>query len=199
MRTVHETEILRAADSLSKQNVSNAPLPMSTKLPRIKLKLQPPKAGISEQQGTLEPRTDELDDRLSDNIPMFQGGVGLDDHELSLPLDQLCRLIRRQIYWAKQESKSLEEKWKVIKPQRKHIWKLKETIFEDVIHAELRIFKSVIDTQDPPLRGIAETPRHLSAPVRLKSAPDTKDLYPLEPLPSRRREVGKDEENPHET
>lgn len=57
--------------------------------------------------------------------------LGFDDYELSLPPEHLYRLLRRQLYWARQENDELRHNWEVIEPLRKQCWREKEAIFTD--------------------------------------------------------------------
>ncbi|OJD18855.1 hypothetical protein AJ78_01188 [Emergomyces pasteurianus Ep9510] len=142
MRTVHETEALRPTDVTSKGASGTATGP--TRAPRIKLKLsQPAKEGSND--GDKSDITKESDQAA---VPYLSAELGFDEHELSLPAEQLCRLLRRQIYWAEQETAQLKHDWEVIEPLRKESWRDKELIFEDVIHAELRVSKSALSAED---------------------------------------------------
>ncbi|PGH15554.1 hypothetical protein AJ79_02336 [Helicocarpus griseus UAMH5409] len=141
MRTVHETDALRPTETTTKG--TSTATTTTTKPPRIKLKLsQPAKEGSN---GDISDIAKESD---NSTIPYLSPEQGFDEHELSLPSEQLCQLLRRQIYWAEQESAQLKQDWEVIEPLRKESWRDKELIFEDVIHAELRVFKSAISAED---------------------------------------------------
>ncbi|OAX83438.1 hypothetical protein ACJ72_02201 [Emergomyces africanus] len=142
MRTVHETDALRPTDTTSKGAGGTA---TSTR-PRIKLKLsQPAKEGSND--GDKSDITKESD-QSQGAVPYLSAESGFDEHELSLPPEELCRLLRRQIYWAEQETAQLKRDWEVIEPLRKESWRDKELIFQDVIHAELRVFKSALSAED---------------------------------------------------
>ncbi|WEW61619.1 hypothetical protein PRK78_007110 [Emydomyces testavorans] len=148
MRTVHETEALKVSDTLAKHSTQlGSTGPNLGKLPRIKLKLSQSSKDAdyeSERNG----KEDILKAKESIPIAVFDTKLGFDAHELSLPLSQLYRLLRRQIYWAEQESRRLESEWQRIKNQRKQVWREKESILEDVIHAELKVFKSALTAED---------------------------------------------------
>jgi hypothetical protein len=152
MRTVHETEALRPSDPVPKHHsIPGATSASSAKLPRIKLKLsQHPKDGSHDTEAQDSPVGTKETDLIA--VPNFGPELGFDEDELSLAPDQLCRLLRRQIHWAKQETTQLKQEWEVIEPQRKEAWREKELIFEDVIHAELRVFKSAMTAEDLALR-----------------------------------------------
>jgi hypothetical protein len=156
MRTVHETEALRPSDPVPKgHNVpasavgTPAGTPVS-KLQRIRLKLSQPKDEAdryseSAIDDTLVPEDlDELE------LPEFGPEIGFDDHELQLRPYDLYRLLRRQIHWAEKEGLELKEEWEKIRPKRKQAWLEKETIFDDVIDAELRLFSAIVATEGLP-------------------------------------------------
>ncbi|EEH21095.1 hypothetical protein PABG_03326 [Paracoccidioides brasiliensis Pb03] len=143
MRTVHETDVLRPTDATSKGGAS-ATTTGNAKPTRIKLKLsQPAKEGSHD--GDKNDITKESD---PSTIPYLGPELGFDDHELSLSPEQLCHLLCRQIHWAEQEAAQLKRDWDIIEPIRKESWRDKELIFEDVIHAELRVFRSAISAED---------------------------------------------------
>ncbi|KAK2742580.1 hypothetical protein FQN57_005206 [Myotisia sp. PD_48] len=136
MRTVHETEALKTAEQVGGKQSRNAST-LSTKTPRLKLKLQPRRE--TDDPEYLETKGEPKRAPEPSESPPFDVDLGLDEHEIALPLDRLARVLRRQIYWAEQESKRLEETWDIIKPQRKDAWREKELIFDDVINTELRV------------------------------------------------------------
>lgn len=150
MRTVHENEALRPTESTSKHHTAGAAgsgsAATSAKPPRIKLKLSQPS-----KEGSHDSEKNELSNGskdLNSAIQEFGPELGFDEHELSLDPEQLCRLLRRQIHWAEQEALQLNRNWNVIEPQRKEAWKEKELIFDDVLDAELRVFKSAVSPED---------------------------------------------------
>ncbi|KAE8351106.1 hypothetical protein BDV28DRAFT_25987 [Aspergillus coremiiformis] len=151
MRTVHETEALRPSDPVPKHH--NAPSAMGTpagtpasKLQRIKLKLSHPPKDDAEQLG--ESVNDEPEDLDEYEIPEFSPELGFDEHELSLPPQQLYRLLRRQIHWAEKEGVGLRDEWERIKPKRKRSFLEKEAIIEDVCDAELRLFSLIMASEN---------------------------------------------------
>ncbi|KAK2799297.1 hypothetical protein FQN51_006974 [Onygenales sp. PD_10] len=132
IRTVHE-EALRISDHTAKGASTTAP--GAAKPPRIKLKLsQPTKEGSNDGD-----KSDIAKDSDPSSVPYLGPELGFDEHELSMAPDQLCRLLRRQIHWAEQESAQLREDWEAIEPMRREAWRDKELIFDDVIAAELRL------------------------------------------------------------
>ncbi|EFW19197.1 hypothetical protein D8B26_007362 [Coccidioides posadasii str. Silveira] len=157
MRTVHETEALKLSDTLAKHTQVGPAGPTLIKLPRIKLKLSQ-----SSRDGCYETDKNGGEDvSQKEPVPsaLLDSGLGFDAHELSLPLSQLYRVLRRQIFWAEQESKRLQLEWQRIKIQRKETWREKETILEDVIHAEVKLFQSALTAEDLALaRGVSDFP-----------------------------------------
>ncbi|EEP78580.1 predicted protein [Uncinocarpus reesii 1704] len=148
MRTVHETEALKPFDALGKHSAQSGSAGINLlKLPRIKLKLS-----HSSRDGILESGKEDKADAPQRNeqaqSPPADTGLEFDAHELSLPLSQLHRLLRRQIYWAEQESRHLESEWRTIIIKRRKAWREKESILEDVIHAEVKLFRSTLTAED---------------------------------------------------
>ncbi|DAA73102.1 TPA_exp: putative C2H2 finger domain protein (Gli3) [Trichophyton benhamiae CBS 112371] len=154
MRTVHDTDALKSLDALAKQH-ANPTAPGISKPPRIKLKLAPRKENDNaEKLDGSEQKGDQGKTKDQGDIPIFDPEVGFDEHELAMPLEQLARLLRRQIHWAEQESKTLEKNWELIKPMRKKTWKEKELILDDLIHSEIRVYGTPhTQEQDPPRYG----------------------------------------------
>ncbi|GFF44261.1 pyridoxal reductase [Aspergillus lentulus] len=156
MRTVHETEALRPSDPVPKgHNVpasamgTPAGTPVS-KLQRIRLKLSQPKdeadrlSEIANDDAVVAEDLEELE------LPEFGPEIEFDEHELQLRPYDLYRLLRRQIHWAEKEGQELKEEWEKIRPKRKQAWLEKETIFDDVIDAELRLFSAIVATEGLP-------------------------------------------------
>ncbi|KAI1925356.1 hypothetical protein LOZ58_003457 [Ophidiomyces ophidiicola] len=153
MRTVHETEALRLVDNMAKSNaLSGSPGQPSNKPPRLKLKL----SQFSKEVGHESEKNDKGGDfrEKESLLNRFDTGFGFDGHELSLPPHQLYALLHRQVYWAEQESRRLESEWQVVKRRRKEVWREKESIFEDVIYAELKVFKSALTAEDLALQAV---------------------------------------------
>ena len=148
MRSVHETEAVRLADSIAKsQSFLSSSSSGPGKFPRLKLKFsQPPK----ESSSTDEPGEIDEITRQSDAVDaeFVSRALGFDEHELSLPLDYLFRLLRKQLTWAEQETERLNREWEVIMEGRRAAWKQKEAILEKVIHTELRAFNSALTAED---------------------------------------------------
>lgn len=164
MRTVHEAEALRPLEFLPKGS-NNLPIlggpgasgtaTPASKLQRIKLKLShPPRDDASESAAEEHPpaaAAPTIDDSLDDvdiDLPEYGPEIGFDDHELSLPPQDLYRLLRRQIHWAEKEGKDLRAEWDRTKPKRKQSWLEKEAVFDDVIDAEMRWFGTIVGVQE---------------------------------------------------
>ncbi|KAI9699063.1 MAG: hypothetical protein M1836_003252 [Candelina mexicana] len=141
MRTVHETEALRPSDPVSKHH-SGAP----AKLQRIKLTLsaRPPneeqrngEEQIVDDDATI-PSSPEVavdDGPLSDFEP--PSDVEFTDEELAMPIDQLARLLRRQVHWAEQEGERLKAETDQLEAERKKEWQAKELLLENLMEAEV--------------------------------------------------------------
>ncbi|PGH20776.1 hypothetical protein AJ80_03403 [Polytolypa hystricis UAMH7299] len=164
MRTVHETEALRPSDPISKHHGpgSTAASTGSSKLPRIKLKLSQPSKDNNTNNGYDGDSKPDTTAAAAANgsskdspfefttIPSFEPELGFDDHELALDPETLCRILRRQVHWAEQETEKLRQNWHTIEPMRKEAWKEKELIFDDLRDAEIRVFKAAIAAPPPP-------------------------------------------------
>lgn len=187
MRTVHEAEALRPSDSVSKLlNTPGSTAPgygvstSTTKLPRIKLKLSNPSKDSPGYEKERREREDTM--RAREAVPdlLFDRDLGFDEHELAMPMDELYQLLRRQIHWAEQESKRFEKEWQIIKMQRKAAWREKESIFEDVILAELKAFKSTLNPEDLALaadgRDVSSILERLAGPSKSMGAVENSDL-----------------------
>lgn len=57
--------------------------------------------------------------------------------ESAITADQLMRLLRRQVHWAKQEEKELKRECRALEQARRHEWDLKEILLEGVLESEL--------------------------------------------------------------
>lgn len=150
IRTVHETDALRSSEGGSKHHGAGAG---AGKPPRIKLKLsQPPKEGNGSKDRTSE--VDEITKEIDTiNSTFLDPDIGFEDYELSLPLEYLYRLLRRQIHWAEQESEKRKQEWESVMAQRKAAWRQKESILDDVLIAELRVNKSGATPEDFGMLG----------------------------------------------
>jgi hypothetical protein len=135
----------------------------ASKLQRIRLKLShPPKddADRYSESANEEPAgTEDFDEY---EIPEFSPEIGFDEHELSLPPQQLYRLLRRQIHWAEKEGVNLRDEWERIKQKRKFSFLEKEAIIEDVCDAELRLISllmgSDVVSSAAPTNGVKQQP-----------------------------------------
>ncbi|KAB8238847.1 hypothetical protein ETB97_000963 [Aspergillus alliaceus] len=179
MRTVHETEALRPSDPVPKHH--NPPSAMGTpagtpasKLQRIKLKLShPPKEDPEQYSESVNGDPEDLDEF---EIPEFSPELGFDDHELSLPPQQLYRLLRRQIHWAEKEGVDLRDDWERIKPKRKHAFLEKETIIEDVCDAELRLFSLLMSSDNVSSSAVTNGVNKHSEPADTEMKPEIESV-----------------------
>ncbi|PYH46230.1 C2H2-type zinc finger protein [Aspergillus saccharolyticus JOP 1030-1] len=166
MRTVHETEALRPSDPVPKHHTtlaaaaataaaassSAAPTPTGTpagKVQRIKLKLSQPKGEDLGEHS--ESANEEMEEDLS--VPPVGSEKGFDVHELLLEGPQLYRLLLRQMHWARKEGDQLKAAWEKIQVKRKEAWLEKETIFDDLVEAELGLFRTIAG-QEGALLGV---------------------------------------------
>ncbi|KAJ4296616.1 hypothetical protein N0V90_006663 [Kalmusia sp. IMI 367209] len=154
MRTVHETEALRPSDPVPKHHSSNP----SNKFQRIKLVLSEEKRSAEKgstpgsplshppNSATLPPSSENeythnniiyIQDPVSSaTMVQFPPDVSFTPHELSLPADQLFRLLRRQLLWANQDGEKLRAEAETLEKQRKHEWAAKELLVENVLEGE---------------------------------------------------------------
>ena len=147
MRSVHETEAVRLADSISKSQGSHPFASGPGKFPRLKLKFSQPLRETSSNDDAGE--IDDLSGRPDTvDAELVSPALGFDEHELSLPLDYLFRLLRKQLVWAEQETERLNREWEVIMEERRAAWKMKEAVLENVIQTELRAFNSTLKPED---------------------------------------------------
>ena len=156
MRTVHETEALRPSDPVPR-NYSSAHF----KPQRLKLVLNAkPPASTSEgsdkdtaASGEPVPALD-VDDNATIYTPTeaedgplgaatapgpyeYPEDVKFTEEELAMPPDLLFKLLRRQIHWARDEGKELQEEVGLMEEKRKEEWMAKELVLANVIEAEL--------------------------------------------------------------
>lgn len=165
MRTVHETESLRPSDPVPKHqnpalSILGGNTPPASKLQRIKLKLsQPPKdeldSTFGDDDGAIAATTTGYDDLEEIETPGFGPELGFDEHELSLRPHDLYRLLRRQIHWAEKESAALRDEWEQIVPKRKRAWHEKEAALENLLDAEVHLFRAVMDMDGVPPGPVA--------------------------------------------
>ena len=152
MRSVHEIDSLpgvgNKANNAGSNSVAGTP---ASKLQRIRLKLShPSKEGGPDTESHNEPvvpsATAAVDPTDPDDMTMPEYGpeLGFDNREIAMHPRDLYRLLRRQIYWAEQESAKLRAEWDEVRPKREHAWHEKESIIDDVIDGELRLFSAIV-------------------------------------------------------
>ncbi|PYH90304.1 C2H2 finger domain protein [Aspergillus ellipticus CBS 707.79] len=186
MRTVHETEALRPSDPVPKHHAaaSAAGTPAGTpagKVQRLKLKLStvPPKDDAGEHS---ESANDDAAGTEEDLL-MPPGGLEkeFDTYEMLLEGPQLYRLLRRQIHWAQQETAELRGAWEKIHVKRKESWMEKEAIFDDLVEAELRLFRAIVG----PDYGVSNS---APAPPPPPNGSAADDKAPPPPQPEQKEE-----------
>lgn len=184
MRTVHETEALRPSDPVPKHHnvaASAAGTPTATpsgKIQRLKLKLSfPPKDDAGDHSESANEEAAGLEDDL--HVP--PGGLEkeFDTYEMLLEGPQLYRLLLRQIHWAQQDGAELRDAWEKIRVKRKESWMEKEAIFDDLMEAEVRLFKLLDEkfsvAKSAPANGTDNAPQsepRQSEPTEMDVAQD---------------------------
>ena len=199
MRTVHETEALRPSDPVPKGYGSIAPKPT-----KLKLLVKPQLRDDGNSNGDAEVDDDATiytnTDVEMENIPgppfEYPEDVPFTGEELSMPPDQLFRLLRRQVHWAVEEGNELREEVKALEEKKKREWMAKELVLANVMEAELahahekgesdkNIQQIVQDLPQPilPLSGPPPWYRMTIAPVEMPSGEEAMniDSYPDRP------------------
>lgn len=141
MRTVHRGEALKPFESQPMQG---------QRLPRIRFTL-------GQGQGHFEPEDDGGDEnpsRQSDNQASVNlsrdsspdasqvAELGFHPGEMDLPMNTLCRLLRRQVHWAEKDREDLERRGSIIERMRKETWIEKELILRDIFLMEEHLANS---------------------------------------------------------
>lgn len=145
MRTVHETEALRPSDPVPR-NYSSAHF----RPQRLKLTVKPPAAEDGEaevdEDATIYSKSD-VD--VEDNTQPFEypPDVQFTEEELAMPPDKLFKLLRRQVHWAQEDEKLLQEEVHGLEAQRKKEWMEKELILSNLMEAELAFAVAVRERQ----------------------------------------------------
>ncbi|TKX27557.1 C2H2 type zinc finger domain-containing protein 16 [Elsinoe australis] len=65
--------------------------------------------------------------------------IHFSNYESEIPADQLMRLLRRQLVWAKREGEELEREVEELERVKREEWVMKEAVLEGVMEAELRM------------------------------------------------------------
>lgn len=148
MRTVHEPEELQAKKGqgpkikLRLMNGSN-----KSNLPATAADKNPANAGLTPSDPDWDPSPP------SDNIKYtparhpitgqpgflinYPPDISFTAFESEIPADQLLRLIKRQLHWAKLEGEEINREVEFLEAKRKEEWVKKEVLFEAVMEAEL--------------------------------------------------------------
>ena len=140
MRTVHETEALRPSDPVPKNYSSIPPKPQ-----RLKLIVSSKPREDTHSNGDAE--VDENETTYADTdveaepVPIqpfeYPPDVQFTEEELTMPPNQLFRLLRRQIHWAEEEGTELKEEILQLEHKRRTEWMQKELVLANVMEAEL--------------------------------------------------------------
>ena len=139
MRTVHETEALRPSDPVPK-NYSSLP----NKPQRLKLIVNAKPRSHTEVNDETELddeatvyNTDNEMERLPAAPFAYPSDIQFTDEELSMPPDQLYRLLRRQVHWSEEDGVEMREEVATLEVKRKNEWLAKELLLANVMEAEL--------------------------------------------------------------
>ena len=152
MRTVHETEALRPSDPVPKNYSSIPPKPQRLKLivnskPRSQAETNNEDTEI-EDDATLYNSEKSSDEIPTTSTPFpYPPDVQFSEEELSLPSNQLYRLLRRQLHWAEEDGSELREHVRALEAKRKEEWLSKELVLANVMEAELA---NAHDKGEPP-------------------------------------------------
>ncbi|MCJ1273795.1 hypothetical protein MMC21_001588 [Puttea exsequens] len=139
MRTVHETEALRPSDPVPKNYSSIPPKPQ-----RLKLILNSKPREESQDNGDIEMDDDATIYANTEREVEYQAqpfeypaDVQFTDEELSMPPDQLFRLLRRQLHWAQEDGADLKEEVRQLEEKKRADWMQKELVLANLMEAEL--------------------------------------------------------------
>lgn len=134
MRTVHETDSLRAAELALKRTENDSPAPMLPPAKPQKLKLV---FGSSKSSNPILPLEKSGSDITSAIAAVkYPIDCRFTDAEASLTSAQLFELLRRQIFWAQKEGRDLEQEVEQMEEKRKREWLGKELVLENLMEAE---------------------------------------------------------------
>ena len=141
MRTVHETEALRPSDPVPKGYGSIGPKPTKLKLTFNKSKPREDGNGTGDAEVDDDATVYSNTDVEVENLPAppfeYPEDVQFNGEELSMPPDQLFRLLRRQVHWAVEEGNELRDEVKALREKKKEEWIAKELVLANVMEAEL--------------------------------------------------------------
>lgn len=127
MRTVHETDAIRPID-LSTKASSLA----TAKPAKIKLTF---KKGQAATNGH-DPE-DDVANGVDNNLFSYPANLNFTEEELAMAPEQLCRLLRRQLYWSQQEGERLRQECAELEAEQKKEWINKELLLANIVEAEL--------------------------------------------------------------
>lgn len=127
LRTVHDTDSVRSADPVLKTQSQSVVKP-----PKIKLTF---KKGQTITNG--HDPDEEIDQGAENGSYSYPADLNFTDEEMSMPPEQLFRLLRRQVHWSTQEGESLKKECSELEAERKKEWINKELLLANVVEAEL--------------------------------------------------------------
>ncbi|RDW71936.1 hypothetical protein BP5796_07970 [Coleophoma crateriformis] len=146
MRTVHETEALRPSDPVPKS------MQPANKGAKLKLTIKAPQAAAS--QSVLTETT--TNGKSNNGSSRFPPELGITAEEEKLDIEELWRLLRKQVHWAEEDSEALKREVEVMEEIRKKEWKEKEVLLDQVVKNEL-------DWHERRQEALAGMPKVMSA------------------------------------
>lgn len=145
MRTVHETEALRPSDPVPKS------MQPANKTAKLKLIIKAPQAAASQ---TAPPDTVTGGDLNGSS--KFPAELGMTVEEENMDIEELWRLLRRQVHWAEEDSEALKREVEAMEAFRKREWKEKQVLLDQVVKNEL-------DWHERRQEALAGMPKVMSA------------------------------------
>ena len=146
---MHETEALKPSDPVPKNYTSIPPKPQRLKLivnskPRSQAEANED-TEIDEEATIYNP---DDDTEALTTIPFtYPPDVQLTEEEISMPPDQLFRLLRRQCHWSETDGVDLREEVTALEAKKREEWLEKELVLANVMEAELA---NAHDKGEPP-------------------------------------------------
>ena len=198
MRTVHETEALRPSDPVPKGYGSIAPKPT-----KLKLLVKPQLRDDGNSNGDAEVDDDATiytnTDAEIENLPVppfeYPEDVQFTGEELSMPPDQLFRLLRRQVHWAVEEGNELREEVKALQEKKKKEWMAKELVLANVMEAELanahekgesdKNIQQIVQDLPQPILPLSGPPPWYRMPMGPVEMLPEEEAIAVQPLPDR--------------
>lgn len=143
MRTVHETEALRPSDPVPKNHGGTLFKPQRLKLIVNSKPPQSDNRGADSGDASIDDdatigATSDINPETFPPIPFeYPPDIHFVESELSMPPNELYRLLRRQVHWAQEEGSELRKEVEVLEKKRKEMWQYKELVLENLMEAEI--------------------------------------------------------------